>query len=766
MEDLAELLRLGILTVAYASGQADAMADSEAAAFADRRMSSWRGQAGVSVLETCTVGAYQWCRLQASAPDTPEVGAMLDFLADLVTGRAAAGDVPEAALLPVRAIVPLIELDSRARAALSAVDTALTTGDLAAAGAAMDELERVVMAPEVKLLAVADGCCAALTAAVVARYGSRVVESGYAESVEERALALLRSLSRGVVTEYRAELMHLAIHNVNFGASHRDVSAIDGGIQLAGSLIGARPDGTPPPILRKFVGEALVMRWQVSRSRADVDSAVELLTLPVSGPFADPDEEAEDGRCRLVGARVLLRRFRRRRRAEDLHEALRQLTSATERIPATDIEARTELETLRSAVQSGLEDPGLVMIQADVGLPAHAQLLSEWGLKNIQAWNRGEPRHSGLVWTDPTDARVPSRHAERPPLRVLFLRTFRDDPDEPFPALLAAIGTGLRADDQVVLVGDARAEGRVDLAWAARADTPGGRPGLNQVRSTDEDWRRIIHQEIQAADAILLYLSPKSVDFPEFSFAGSPSASFDWDSFMNAPHSDPMSGQGLLSEITYLNRLGKLGTTIVLCEERSQPLVEDLIALGSAVSLGDATDLSGNLVTPRLSGSDRQVALLHKAFRGVTFRRAGTAITNLEALARLLPALLDELSLRADDSQPPWDMDLLGVSPDPRRLPPDGERKVVSSTPMERLYFLPAGEITEVPHDLVREVLDQEALDTGCPYCRAAVENLFTYVSGLQPLGGRLDPTEMWLNALCQVCGHKSSWANNRLEPQ
>lgn len=352
--------------------------------------------------------------------------------------------------------------------------------------------------------------------------------------------------------------------------------------------------------------------------------------------------------------------------------------------------------------------------------------------------------------------------------RILFLRTFKSDPLN-FVVLnslaLAVLDTAV-----VEIVGDLRDRVAMDASWreafghsVAMADV------VDLIPSTREAWRRDVLGRIEAADAVVLHISPKDIDFPEFPF-GPPindmSERF-WERFMDSPLARPITGRGLLREICYLNRLQRLPDTVVVCDARYQPTLDDLIALGG--TMGDSTDIRGNFITPRLTAIDKQVGHLRKASRGITYRHPANGGALLpEFAAMLAPALLEVTADRGSHERPAIELNnLLGTSAAPRRLPPDGELKVVAFTNVEEVLFLPPGELTEISHKEIGQILNREAARLGCPYCRARLSEMFFFTRGLERRGLKGDGEGDWPNGICQVCGHKSSlFGDDQLAPQ
>jgi hypothetical protein len=267
------------------------------------------------------------------------------------------------------------------------------------------------------------------------------------------------------------------------------------------------------------------------------------------------------------------------------------------------------------------------------------------------------------------------------------------------------------------------------------------------------------------ADVILLSLSHKDLDYPEFPFA-TPQKGFAWNDFMKAPFVKPITGAGLLREISYLNRMRKLPRTVVVCEERYQMTFDDLIALGGMI--GQVTDTDGNLVTPRLTALDKQVGYLSQAYRGITFRRDVSEAVLPELAASIREVLGSFQTGDPKNESVPWrPQDLCGRSSRPRRLPPDNQLKLISFTNVEDVVFLPNGQVAEIELRDVTAILNTEAIGTGCPYCHAPLESLFFYVDGLQQLRSPQELRAAPLRTICQICGHRGSlWGADMLAPQ
>jgi hypothetical protein len=201
--------------------------------------------------------------------------------------------------------------------------------------------------------------------------------------------------------------------------------------------------------------------------------------------------------------------------------------------------------------------------------------------------------------------------------RVLFVRTARHDPRN--VVVLTTLASAVQDLSRVEVVGDPR-----DL------HTMEGEPIAAAAGE----------QRIVTADAIVLHVSPKDIDFPDFPFTRVPPPRTS--DLGDAVQGDrPLAGRGLLREIGVLHTLGRLPDTIVVVDRQYQPALDDLIALGGI--LGEATDEHGIPVTPRLSAADRQVGLLREAFRGITYAYDPSAVPPLPHLAGALRTAVEDV---------------------------------------------------------------------------------------------------------------------------
>jgi hypothetical protein len=170
--------------------------------------------------------------------------------------------------------------------------------------------------------------------------------------------------------------------------------------------------------------------------------------------------------------------------------------------------------------------------------------------------------------------------------------------------------------------------------------------------------------------------------------------------FTETPLGSLPTGAGLLHEIVYLTWLNKVEQTIWVAENHYYRQVSERIGM-AMTGLGDVFTADGQLLSPRMTALEQHLAYL-KGIPGLQFpgpeefrSRAKRFIAALHAeltrLSRANPPMPPEVRERAAASLP------LGRSDRPRRLPPDGEPKVIRYTAVERLIFIPTLDIVEIP---------------------------------------------------------------------
>jgi hypothetical protein len=143
----------------------------------------------------------------------------------------------------------------------------------------------------------------------------------------------------------------------------------------------AEPASGPPGVLPGLQGDFLVRRWQITHTRSDLDGGIERLIDAADTAAAGGAPEAW---LRQAAADALMHRFRRRRNAVDLDAAEQQLRLAGS---AAD-------PVLRQAIVAARTQPPKLYVRPGDG----EGMPSPHALANLHAWNRGQPRTSGLDW--------------------------------------------------------------------------------------------------------------------------------------------------------------------------------------------------------------------------------------------------------------------------------------------------------------------------------------------------------------------------------
>lgn len=325
--------------------------------------------------------------------------------------------------------------------------------------------------------------------------------------------------------------------------------------------------------------------------------------------------------------------------------------------------------------------------------------------------------------------------------RILYLRTFKDSAfDHTLIIGLALIMADL---GKLIVLGSPNDEMVLQARWQQRIKGDlAFTDYIDYIQSSDSQWRPFVHREIASADCILLFMEPKGRKFPRLDRLKIRKGRFE-DYFMG-PLLEQSTGSGLLQEIIYLDRLKKIRRTIVLCRARSvshlSHLIEESYRLSPTTGAfvlkrGKRRD---QMMLPHLSALDSQVGHLHDAVGIVTFRqrelnypRSPFAVTVKSLAERVCskPRASDRTGSGASAI-------LQGRSDRPRRLPPDGARKIIQFTNVEDLVRIPSDEITEISCDEVSALLSVEASAGGCPYCKQPLTSIFFYIRGLQRCPG------------------------------
>ncbi len=281
------------------------------------------------------------------------------------------------------------------------------------------------------------------------------------QRVEREGTDRHQQIRDGLLVLYEKGLMLVSSQMMGAGANAGDLTLVNGALDV---LVEAAELGgeSRRAMYCGLRGECLIRRWQITKAREDLDTAIDLL---IEASEAE-DDRALAGQYGKAAATALVRRFRRRRRAEDLAEAERQLERAVTLVSPSETELQDEMRSLARYIHGATATPPLLFNHSDIGEADRENLSSPYDLANQQAWNEGKPRFSGLTWVhsredeadlplDPTDDTESSR--------VLFLRTFMEG-DSSF-VILNSLALALDDDDSVEIVGDSSDRPLVESHW-------------------------------------------------------------------------------------------------------------------------------------------------------------------------------------------------------------------------------------------------------------------------------------------------------------
>jgi len=364
--------------------------------------------------------------------------------------------------------------------------------------------------------------------------------------------------------------------------------------------------------------------------------------------------------------------------------------------------------------------------------------------------------------------------------RILYLRTFRGaEADYSLIVMVALAAAGL---GRIWVLG--WPEGKVTLHayWDKLFNSElQFEQYIDYVECDDESWRPAVHQRISEASCIVLHLSPKGDEFPRLSVPKTPISirsmdafSDQFDEYYNTPLTHPSSGSGLLYEVAFLDRLKRMRRTLLICENTELDHIQEVIRAAHGAGM-DVFDLKGSELhphAPRLTALDNQLVALSEAhgivvysqeeLRGLrksrlTKRWKSRFTTKLRS--SLLKVLLSATDTDSVGHSTRRHAIPLGKSPEPRRLPPDDELKVIQFTNVEDLLVIPYGKFVEVQLGDVYRALSADARSRGCPYCHAALDDIFFFSRELASTGTAT--TE--IRGKCQRCGRQSLVENGTL---
>ncbi|MEU8632810.1 hypothetical protein AB0C38_11625 [Amycolatopsis sp. NPDC048633] len=633
-------------------------------------------------------------------------------------------------------------------------------------------------------------------------------------TVAEKVLALCRALPgpprpryaearRRFVIAYADLSLTSGRMLVNMAAESHDLETLEEGTRLLDDALEAPTEDVSTQVERRHArAVASAIRWQIAREPVDLDNAITGFLAAVS-----LGEQIGDIPPSLVDSLALSysHRYERDGAAEDLSAAIAVLAAAAsvdgdagrdrqarmqryrwERYEATadlaDLEAAVDLG--RQLVADGREANGLSredhlsnlvifltvrqLYRYDAGVSAEiAKLAAALGESELPSvlirplpWVRTYEEGGAGVPASPSQAR-----------RVLFLHTFKDPAAD--VVVLRHLAAALGPHDRIAILSDTGDEATLAAAAGDRVE----------VKATSSaDWTRVVHEEMVLADAVVLHLSPKDLVFPRVSAPKDLSAEFPRDLWEIGPDTGPAhqarvmaalsrfergrgdsyaatplgsipTGASLLRELAFLSRLDRLSQTVVVADNRHYYHLMQRIE-NAMISVADTMTIDERYRTPRLTALERQLEVLDEEVRGITFSArpdGGLSPAFTAALATALAGVDPITGRESTLTDVP-----IGVSPNPRRLPPDNQLKVVSATPVEDLLYIPPGTFVEISQADARHYFDDEVVAEGCPRCGGPFDRVFFYTTGLEHPGlDRLADAES--HGKCQTCGRRST---------
>jgi hypothetical protein len=204
---------------------------------------------------------------------------------------------------------------------------------------------------------------------------------------------------------YEQGVVFMSFEMVDAGSHMRNLDLVEQAIAVLDHAMSLSTERRSA-ILTGTRGEFLIRRWQLTMARADLDDAIASLIKSADMTSAEDDSRrAMAAHHRRSAAAALLRRFRRRRNAADLDEAERQLLLAEPVVAEQEPDELADLTALIASIRGTRDNPPLVISHTDILEGDREGLTSEFSIRNVDAWNRGEPRRSGLTWmhTDEAD---------------------------------------------------------------------------------------------------------------------------------------------------------------------------------------------------------------------------------------------------------------------------------------------------------------------------------------------------------------------------
>ena len=354
-------------------------------------------------------------------------------------------------------------------------------------------------------------------------------------------------------------------------------------------------------------------------------------------------------------------------------------------------------------------------------------------------------RRSGFEWLGPQPLGTSSAK------RILYLRAFRGaEIDCSFIDILALSVSNL---GRLVVIGTGDGETKLRKRWEDTSPDLSFDSILEYISSDADSWHPVAYEQVSRADCIVVHPSPTDIEYPLWQ---PPDKELDSiTDFYQFPAENPVTGAGLLHELSYIDAFDRMRQTVLFCGESDYRRLEKLITEAS-LWLGDVALLSGGSLRPasvKIEALNKKLGALAKARSVVTFQQIELMSSAPWLCLRMEAAILQILAEGPGHTQSEEEAKAqLGVSKTARRLPPDMELKTIEFTRVEDLVFIPYGEIEEVDPKEINKMLGGEAFDRGCPYCYAQMDLIFFYKDKGDTIRGK-----------CQRCGRRSTVVGDML---
>lgn len=386
--------------------------------------------------------------------------------------------------------------------------------------------------------------------------------------------------------------------------------------------------------------------------------------------------------------------------------------------------------------------------------------------------------------------------------RVLYLRAFRDDQADSamisyFATLIGLTFKANQVEGRLIVVGPPEKRRVLEHHWNrlfGESQKQRIWDYVEYVMSLDADWRRQIHYQLDASSAVIFYVSPKdegerAFRLPQPMIQTGALNTESFDSFCNSIRSyfrsdleESITGDGLLHELCYLERMDALDKTILVIWAHEYHTLQDAVAVsckvrdilrfGVGIQGGEGGGFS--IVNPRIRSLDKKLEILTRISKavGIDHQLDIENLPIMDMLAALYSGgithfLIQVLNSGLSFKQTIEDNGLpLGKSKSWRRVLPDVDEKMIPFSNVEELVFIPTGKIIEVEKTTIALALKPGINERACACCQAELSRLLLFqrideagpaetapadtLASLRVPGEKVTG-DIW--AVCQECG-------------